>query len=116
MQDYLFQQSKSSINQDYEIGRHKLERVNEFKDLGVLMDRKLTFVSHIETITAKSARMLGFIKRISREFQDYYALKTLFVSLVRPNLEYASVVWSPHQACHSERIERIQDNFIRSAL
>ena len=60
--------------------------------------------------------MLGFIKRISKEFEDYYALKTLFVSLVRPNLEYASVVWSPHQACHSERIERIQHNFLRFAL
>jgi hypothetical protein len=70
----------------------------------------MTFLNHIEAITAKSARMLGFIKRILKEFQDYYALKTLFVSLVRPNLEYASVVWSPHQACHSERIERIQHN------
>jgi hypothetical protein len=60
--------------------------------------------------------MLGFIKRISKEFNDCYTLKTLFVSLVRPNLVYASSVWSPHQACHSERIERIQHNFVRYAL
>jgi hypothetical protein len=31
-------------------------------------------------------------------------------------MEYASSVWSPHQACHSERIERIQHIFVRFAL
>jgi hypothetical protein len=31
-------------------------------------------------------------------------------------LEYASSVWYPHYACHSERIERIQHNFVRYAL
>jgi hypothetical protein len=60
--------------------------------------------------------MLGFIKRISKEFNDYYTLKTLFVSLVIPNLEYASSVWSPYQACHSEKFERIQHNFVRYEL
>jgi hypothetical protein len=84
-----FSRFKNPIKHDYRIGGHGLERVEEFKDLGVYMDSKMTFLSHIEAITAKSERMLGFIKRISKEFQDYYALKTLFESLERPNLEYA---------------------------
>jgi hypothetical protein len=45
---------------------HGLERVEEFTDLGVYMDSKMTFLSHTEANTAKSARMLGFIKRISK--------------------------------------------------
>jgi hypothetical protein len=32
------------------------------------------------------------------------------------NLQYASSIWSPHQACHSDRIERIQHYFVRFAL
>jgi hypothetical protein len=32
--------------------------------------------NHILTITAKSARILGFNKRISKEFNDSYSLKT----------------------------------------
>jgi Reverse transcriptase (RNA-dependent DNA polymerase) len=111
-----FSRSKQPINFTYCIGEHELDRVNEIKDLGVILDNRMTFNNHIETIITKSARMLGFIKRISKEFKDYYTLKTLFVSLVRPNLEYASSVWSPHQACHSERIERIQHKFLRFAL
>jgi hypothetical protein len=40
----------------------------------------------------------------------------LYVTFVRPGLEYASCVCSPHQEVHSARIERIQHNFIRFAL
>jgi hypothetical protein len=32
---------------------------------------------------SKSARMLGFIKRISREFNDPYRYKTLYVAFVQ---------------------------------
>jgi hypothetical protein len=60
---------------------------------------------HIEAIISKSSRMLGFIKRFSRDFLDPYTHKTLYTSLVRPNLEHAACVWSPHQSVHSERLE-----------
>jgi hypothetical protein len=63
---------------------------------------------HIETIISESSRMLGFIKRISREFCVPYTLKILYISLVRPNLEHATCVWSPHQPVYSEWLERVQ--------
>jgi hypothetical protein len=44
-----------------------LERVDMINDFGVLVDNRKTFVNHIESIVSKSARMLGFMKRISRE-------------------------------------------------
>jgi hypothetical protein len=82
----------------------------------VLVDIRMIFVNHIESIVSKSARMLGFLKRISREFNDPYTYKALYVAVVRSGLEYASCVWSAHEEVHSARIERIQHNFIRFAL
>jgi hypothetical protein len=41
-----------------------------FYDLGVLVDSRMTFVDQIRSILSKSARILGFIKRISRKFND----------------------------------------------
>jgi hypothetical protein len=61
----------------YVIGDSDLERVDVINDLGVLVDSRMTFVNHIESIVSKLARMLGFIKRISREFSDPYTYKTL---------------------------------------
>jgi hypothetical protein len=36
--------------------------------------------------------MLGFLKRISREFNDPYTYKKLYVDFVRPGLEYLYIV------------------------
>jgi hypothetical protein len=66
----------------------------------VLLDSKMTF--------SKSSRILGFIKRVSRELSDPYTYEVLYVSLIRPNFEYAVSVWSPHRGIHSARLDQIQ--------
>jgi hypothetical protein len=75
-----FRRNMRPIEFVYSINRTALERVDEIKDLGVIMDGK------IEAIISKSSRMLGFIKRISRDFRDPYTHKTLYISLVRPQV------------------------------
>jgi hypothetical protein len=60
--------------------------------------------------------MLGFIKRLSKEFQDPFTVKSLYMSLVRSRLEYACCVWQPFYAVHIARIERIQEKFVKYAL
>ena len=35
-------------------------------------------------------------------------IKKLYVHLVRPHLDYASQVWSPHQAYLSDMVEAVQ--------
>jgi hypothetical protein len=65
-----FSRCNSPIEHVYRIGGHELELVDQIKDLEVFLNRKMTFLAHIETIISKSARMLGFIKRLSKEFRD----------------------------------------------
>ena len=52
--------------------------------------------------------MLGLIKRTCKDLKDTATLKTLFCSLVRSNLEYCSVVWSPFTKRNIDKLERIQ--------
>jgi len=101
---------------NYHIQGFQLDHVTEFRDLGVLMDPKLTFSSHIHFIIGKARSMLGYVKRWAKEFNDPYICKLLYTSLVRPNLEYASPVWNPKYAIHSDSIESVQKQFLLFAL
>jgi len=56
----------------------------------------LSFTSHINAITKKAFKMLGFINRNTINFQNIIALKTLFYALVRSHLEFGSTVWLPN--------------------
>ena len=53
-------------------------------------------------------KMLGLIYRTCTNESDQLALLTLYKSLVRPQLEYASQVWSPYTKGKIMAIERIQ--------
>jgi hypothetical protein len=70
-----------------------LDRVDSITELGVVIDIRMSFSRYIAV--GKVLAMLGFVKRLSGEFRDPYTLRTLYVSLVGPKLEYASCVWRP---------------------
>jgi hypothetical protein len=60
--------------------------------------------------------MLGYVKIWSGDFREFYTLWTLYVSLVRPKLEYASYVWRRCFDVHMSRIEHMQRKFVGNAL
>lgn len=96
----------------YLILQEPVQEVDQIKDLGVILDRKLTFVPHIDHIVNKASRMLGFIIRNGKVFKKPATKILLYNSLVRSILEYNSVVWRPHFATHNLRIERVQKRFL----
>ena len=111
-----FSRKRNVVNYDYRIAQQIVPRYEVVSDLGVVLDSKMTMNMHVDHIIKKSMRMLGFIKRFSKEFNDIYIAKTLFVSLVRPILEFASLIWSPCFVTHIARVEAVQRNFSRFAL
>jgi hypothetical protein len=60
-----------------------LELVCSMTDLGVILDSKLSFREHIDSVVNKGSALFGFIKRLSREFRDPNSLKVLYVTYVR---------------------------------
>lgn len=111
-----FYRKKVALNFDYRISDIVLSRVEKVNDLGVMLDRKMTFTLHYSAVISNATRQLGFIARIGRDFRDPHCLKALYCALVRPILEYASPVWAPHCVSWQLRIERVQRRFIRLAL
>ena len=93
---------------DYCFNEHYLEYVPEMKDLGVIFTSTLDFSNHISYIVNKSFRMLGFINRTLRNFNDTDVFSTMYNVL-----EYCSQVWAPTKQCLVDQIERVQRKYTR---
>ncbi|XP_068753947.1 uncharacterized protein [Montipora capricornis] len=93
---------------NYSLDNSPLEEVKEFKDLGVTTTDNFNWNSHIDIIVSKANRMLGLIKRTCRGLDDTKTLRTLYCALVRSNVEYCSVVWSPYTKKNIEKVEKVQ--------
>lgn len=109
-----FSRKKTNINFNYKLHDKELGRVDQIRDLGVIMDSKLTFIPHIDHIISKSLKQLGFILRVGKPFKRLLTFKVLFNSYVRSRLEFACVVWSPLYKIHSDRIEKVQKKFVKA--
>lgn len=108
-----FTRNHSLIETPYHINNIVLQKKTEIRDLGVILDSKLTFLPHIDNIINKSSKMSGFISRNTKSFRKPATKIALYNSYVPSNLEYCSVVWSPQYNVHQLRIERIQRRFLR---
>jgi len=108
-----FSRLRSSELFQYYLDSHPLAIVTEIKDLGILLDCKLTFESHVVNIVKAAYKSLGFVKRITQEFKDKKSVMALYNSLVRSRLEYAAVVWNPQYYKYIHMIEAVQKRYIK---
>ena len=84
-----------------------LDSVSSAKYLGVTILDDLPWSTHINNITKSANQALGFLKRNIRVHNK--DLKSVaYKTLVRPQLEYASTLWSPHTATDIQKVEAIQ--------
>ena len=91
----------------YHIGDVLIEGVKEERDLGVIIDDKLTFHCHTGLVMKKANAVLAVIKK-SFDCLDMKTLPILYKTLVRPIIEYANTVWGPIYIGDQKKIERIQ--------
>ena len=78
-------------------------------DLGVYVDDKLSFEHHVSKSIKTGNKVTG-ITSICRNFRNMgkNVFLNLYKSLVRPHLEYGSVIWSPRCINEQKRIEAVQ--------
>ena len=57
--------------------------------------------------------MLGFINRNTKEFKNPICLKTLYMSLVRSNLEFGSLIWFCNYSKYINDLDNVQYKFLK---
>ena len=80
--------------------------------LGVIVDSKLNWTNHYSHVIKTCTNTLSFIRR-NLPKAPRKVKNTCYTTLVRPEAEYACVVWDPHHKIHIENIEKIQKSAAR---
>ena len=71
---------------------HQMERVQNFKYLGVVIDENLSWKSHIEKLQLKVSQRLGILRRIKHLLPKH--ARIIFVNtMITSLLDYGSLVW-----------------------
>ena len=79
----------------YTIHGKPLNTVSSAKYLGLTIDTKLSYNEHVSNICKKANSPRALIHRNTRSC-PWRVKATAYTYFVRPQLEYAATVWSPH--------------------
>ena len=93
-----------------------MDRVSSYRYLGVIISEDLSWSPHIEKITSKARRLVGMLYRNFYQWSSPDSLLKLYLSLIRPHLEYAVQVWNPYLAKDIQKLEAVQRFALRMCL
>ena len=106
--------SKTNDNKQYNISieGNILERVKEVRYLGVYIDEKLSWKSHINKLKSKLISASYILSKL-RYCVDIPTLKMVYFSLVYPKLNYCVTAWGGIAKSNLQPIVNLQKKIIR---
>ena len=92
--------------------------VEDFKFLGVIFDRKLSFIPHIKYLKTKCLKALNLLKVLSHTNwgADRTVLLQLYRSLIRSKLDYGSIVYGSARKSYLMMLDTVHHQGLRLAL
>ena len=68
--------------------------VTEMRVLGVIVDNKLSWSPHVESVISKVCRKIGILQRNKHQL-THFARRLFYLAIIQPDLEYAAVSTVP---------------------
>ena len=97
---------------EYSMQNTPLEVTEEERDLGVITSSKLKPGAQCTKAAKTAQAVLGQIAR-AFHFRDRHIFLQLYITYVRPHLEFAGQAWSPWTAADKAVLEQVQIRAIR---
>ena len=104
-----------TFNDSIKVGEDIIESVSCLKYLGVMIDSRLNFNEHLDTIIKKISSKFGVIYRI-RKSLSFFAKITLYQALIEPHFIYCSSVLFMSNQNKLQELQVLQNKFMRLLL
>ena len=85
----------------------ELEEVKTHKHLGVTLCHNLSWTSHIDSVISSASKSLNVLHKLMYSL-DRKTLETIYLTYIRPKLEYSCPLWSDINQQDITRIEQCQ--------
>ena len=93
-----------------------MEKVAFFKYLGVWLSHNLTWNKHVGEACKVTSKQVGVIYRKFYRHSSSETLLQLYMSFIRPRLEYAAPVWDPNLQTLAYAVEKVQTFALKMCL
>lgn len=102
---------------EYNINGTPVAAECKHRDLGVIITSNQSWSDHIDSIVKRAYMVLGILRRTFSSVDGVEEKRTLYLTLVRSQLMYSSLIWRPcrhHQAGASSEtgVQRLATKFI----
>ena len=106
------------LDPDLQMDGTRIPVVEEFKFLGLVFDRKLSFIPHIKQLKAKCQKALDMLKVVANTDwgADQTVLLRLYRSLIRSKLDYGSIVYGSARWSYLRMLDLILNQGLRLCL
>ena len=91
----------------YKLNDYTIQRVQAAKYLGLTISHNLSWSTHIAGIIERATSALAFFRRNFNQCSRDVKIKC-YLTYIRPIIEYAAVIWSPHLQNNIYQIEMVQ--------
>ena len=115
----IIKSPQKKLNNNFEIkmpnkdgSQYILEKKNDMKYLGVLIDNTISWKYHISYIRSKISKNTGIFLKL-RHYLSLKQLKQLYYNLIYPYLSYAIIAWGSACASYLEKIQTKQNHIMR---
>ena len=85
----------------------ELQKVDYHKHLGVIFSNNGFWHDHVDYIVKQSYTQLNMLRKV-RMTLDRFSLEKIYMSFIRPILEYADVIWDSQNQSLINKLENVQ--------
>ena len=110
-QEVVFsRKSKATSHPPLIFNNNNIMQAASHKHLGIILDTRLSFEKHLETVLYKTNKTIGLIRKL-QNLLPRSALVTLYKAFVRPHLDYGDILYDQarNESFHL-KLESIQYN------